>query len=518
LKRHRHCIPSGQLSLTHSLTHLNFTSPIFEIKSDKRYLLPNSEPNFSIEFNKTHEARPPIFKVDFDRVMLELKQQRDEASEQRKEMKRVLEELIASRTEVDQLQMASKQTPERVQVDVHYQHVLKEMMSTKEEAKRERDSTKEEGKRFEERLDKLQELHREDAREQLRQTKEESRQREEAMLSREEARRKEAKEEARALREEAKEEARALREEAKEEARALREEVVELMEKAQKKEIENLSEIFSVKRREVRSPKGHTERKYERKYAPHNDSEHKNELLHNNNDHELQLDDNDNDNDNDNDDVEQNNNIEYLENDSDSDEREINSNEERHSEQQLGQGDEEREIFLLPSTSIITRPTPAPSAGEIDAWNPTEVVQEVIDKWISLAEEVYGKRSNSSVQNLHHIRSVMAENEMAFMPLLNICPNLPVVIAHMMVIHVGISVRTVSWTSKMTDWTEEVSRSCMSPTLLFPQLTRARCAGMSASWAVRGVLLANVSNWGSRYGGMEAPLHAVEGTDGARGS
>jgi len=432
--------------------------------------------------------QPPIFKADFDRVMLELKQQRDEASEQRKEMKRVLEELVASRAEVDQLQMASKQTPERAQVDVHYQHVLKEMLSSKEEAKRERDSTNEEAKRerdrFEERLDKLQEVHREDARVQLRQAKEEAKQREDAMFIREEAMW--SREEAR--RKETKEEARALREEAKEEARALREEVVERMEKAQKKEIENLSELFLVRKREVRSPKGHTERKYERKYAPRNDSEHKNELQ-NHKEHEINLLDKnerkvrlglglplDNDDDDDDDDnVEQISNVEYLDNDADSDEREMNSDEERHSEQQLPQGHvtEEREILILPSTSIITRTTPAPSADEIDAWSPAEVVravQEVIEKWKSLAEEVYGKRSNSSVQNLHHIRSVMSENEMAFMPVLNICPNLPIIIAHMMVIHVGISVRTVSWTSKMTEWTEEVScvmQNC--PPCLFPR-------------------------------------------------
>ena len=83
-----------------------------------------------MEFNKTQES--PIFKADFDRVMLELKRQRDEASEQRNEMNRVLDELVASRAEIDRLQMASKQTPERAQVDVHYQHVLKEMMNTKE--------------------------------------------------------------------------------------------------------------------------------------------------------------------------------------------------------------------------------------------------------------------------------------------------------------------------------------------------------------------------------------------------
>ena len=492
--------------------------------------------------DKTQE---PI-KADFDRVMLELKQQRDEASEQRNEMKRVLVELVASRAEIDRLQMASKQTPERAQVDVHYQHVLKEMMSTKEEAKKERD-------RFEERLDKLQEVHREDARLQLRQAKEredarerelrqakedakeEAKQREdamfireEAMWNREEARRKEAKEEARSLREEAKEEARVLREEAKEEARAHREEVVELMEKAQKNEIENLSEMFLVNRpevrsspkghterkyaphndseqnfelvhhnenqielpdtneskREVRSPKSQTERKYKRKYAPHNDSEQNFELVHvHHNENQIELPDT-NENkvglglplhDNDDDNIEQISNIEYLDNDFDSDEREMNSDKEHHTEQQLSQsqGDEEREIVILPSTSIITRPTPAPSADEIDAWSSTEVVrvvQEVIEKWKSLAEEVYGKRSNSSVQNLHHIRLVMAENEMAFKPVLNICPNLPIIIAHMMVIHVGISVRTVSWTSKMIEWTEEVSwgHACCPP-CLFPR-------------------------------------------------
>ena len=492
-----------------------------------------------MEFNKTLQE-PPIFKADFDRVMLELKQQRDEASEQRNEMKLVLDELVASRAEVDRLQMASKQTPERAQVDVHYQHALKEMMSTKEEeAKRERDSTKEEAKRerekLEERLDKLQEVHREDARDQLRQAKEEARQakeeyrkreeamlrREEAMWSREEARRKEAKEEARVL-----------REEAKEEARAHREEVVELMEKAQKNEIENLSEMFLVNRpevrsspksqterkyerkyaphidseqnfelvhhnenqielpdtneskREVRSPKSQTERKYKRKYAPHNDSEQNFELVHvHHNENQIELPDT-NENkvglglplhDNDDDNIEQISNIEYLNNDFDSEEREMNSDKEHHTEQQLSQsqGDEEREIVILPSTSIITRPTPAPSTDEIDAWSSTEVVrvvQEVIEKWKSLAEEVYGKRSNSSVQNLHHIRSVITENEMAFKPVLNICPNLPIIIAHMMVIHVGISVRTVSWTAKMTEWTEEVSWGHLCcPPCLFPR-------------------------------------------------
>jgi len=409
--------------------------------------------------------------------MLELKQQRDEASEQRREMKRVLEELIVSRAEVDRLQMASKQTPERAQVDFHYQHVLKEMLNNKEEAKMERDSAKEEAKlerdsakeeatrerdRFEERLDKLQEHHRqreeamwnrEEARQkELRQTKEEARQREEATVSREEARRKEAKEEARVL-----------REEAKEEARALRKEVVELMEKAQKNEILNLSEMFLVKKREVRSPKGH---------PPHNDSEHK---IHTN-EHQIELPNTNQSkvrlglplDDKDDDDIEQIGNIEYLDNDSD--------NDERHTEQQLsqGQGEEEREILILPSTSIITRTTPTPSADEIDAWSPAVVVfkavQEVIETWKSLAEEVYGERSNSSVQNLHHVRRVMAENEMAFKPALNICPNLPIIIAHMMVIHVGISVRTVSWTSKMTEWTEEVSRViCVAHLALFPR-------------------------------------------------
>ena len=428
-----------------------------------------------MEFNKIQD--PPIFKADFDRVMLELKQQRDEASEQRREMKRVLDELIVSRAEVDRLQMASKQTPERAQVDFHYQHVLKEMLNNKEEAKMERDSAKEEAKlerdsakeeatrerdRFEERLDKLQEHHRqreeamwnrEEARQkELRQTKEEARQREEATVSREEARRKEAKEEARVL-----------REEAKEEARALRKEVVELMEKAQKNEILNLSEMFLVKKREVRSPKGH---------PPHNDSEHK---IHTN-EHQIELPNTNQSkvrlglplDDKDDDDIEQIGNIEYLDNDSD--------NDERHTEQQLsqGQGEEEREILILPSTSIITRTTPTPSADEIDAWSPAVVVfkavQEVIETWKSLAEEVYGERSNSSVQNLHHVRRVMAENEMAFKPALNICPNLPIIIAHMMVIHVGISVRTVSWTSKMTEWTEEVSRViCVAHLALFPR-------------------------------------------------
>ena len=505
--------------------------------------------------NNNQEAQ--VFKADFDRVMLELKQQRDEASEQRKEMKRVLDELVASRAENAQLQLASKQTPERAQVDFHYQHVLKEMMSTKEEAKRERD-------KLEERLGRLQEFHREDARVQLRQAKEEAK---EQAREREEARQRElrqANEEAREREEtrqkefrQANEEARereetmfsreeARRKEAKEEARALRKEMLEMMRIAQKKEIDHLSEVFLVKR-EVRSPKDHTKRKYEKKYAPHNnDVEHKNELLQNNqhesnsldnenskvgmigleipleyddddvdnDDHDIQQKNNiDNDFDNDehennsndkkhseqqllqgqgdkreiillpstsiitrdidNDNAQKcNSNIEYLDNDFDNNEHENNSNDEYNSEQQLlqGQDNEEREIILLPSTSIVTRPTPAPSADEIDAWNPTDIVrivQEVVDMWKSIGEQIYEKRSNSSAQNLQHVIRVIAENEMAFMPVLKLCPNLPIILAHMMVIHLGFSVRTVSWTSKMTEWTEEVSRShaCL-PTLL----------------------------------------------------
>ena len=444
---------------------------------------------------ETQEA--PIFKADFDRVMLELKQQRDEASEQRKEMKRVLDELVASRADNAQLQLASKQTPERAQVDFHYQHVLKEMMSTKEEAKRERD-------KLEERLGRLQEFHREDARVQLRQAKEEAK---EQAREREEARQRElrqANEEAREREEtrqkefrQANEEARereetmfsreeARRKEAKEEARALRKEMLEMMRIAQKKEIDNLSEVFLVKR-EVRSPKDHTKRKYEKKYAPHNnDVEHKNELLQNNKHESNSLDNenskvgigleippeyDDDDVDIDNDKAQKcNSNIDYFDYDFDNDEHENNSNDEYNSEQQLlqSQGDEEREIILLPSTSIVTRPTPAPSADEIDAWNPTDivrVVQEVVDMWKSIGEQIYEKRSNSSAQNLQHVIRVIAENEMAFMPVLKRCPNLPIILAHMMVIHLGLSVKTVSWTSKMIEWTEEVSRShaCLLP-------------------------------------------------------
>ena len=444
---------------------------------------------------ETQEA--PIFKADFDRVMLELKQQRDEASEQRKEMKRVLDELVASRAENAQLQLASKQTPERAQVDFHYQHVLKEMMSTKEEAKRERD-------KLEERLGRLQEFHREDARVQLRQAKEEAK---EQAREREEARQRElrqANEEAREREEtrqkefrQANEEARereetmfsreeARRKEAKEEARALRKEMLEMMRIAQKKEIDHLSEVFLVKR-EVRSPKDHTKRKYEKKYAPHNnDVEHKNELLQNNKHESNSLDNenskvgigleippeyDDDDVDIDNDKAQKcNSNIDYFDYDFDNDEHENNSNDEYNSEQQLlqSQDDEEREIILLPSTSIVTRPTPAPSADEIDAWNPTDivrVVQEVVDMWKSIGEQIYEKRSNSSAQNLQHVIRVIAENEMAFMPVLKLCPNLPIILAHMMVIHLGLSVKTVSWTSKMIEWTEEVSRShaCLLP-------------------------------------------------------
>jgi len=278
----------------------------------------------------------------------------------------------------------------------------------------------------------------------------------------------------------------ARRKEAKEEARALRKEMLEMMRIAQKKEIDNLSEVFLVKR-EVRSPKDHTKRKYEKKYAPHNnDVEHKNELLQNNKHESNSLDNenskvgigleippeyDDDDVDIDNDKAQKcNSNIDYFDYDFDNDEHENNSNDEYNSEQQLlqSQGDEEREIILLPSTSIVTRPTPAPSADEIDAWNPTDivrVVQEVVDMWKSIGEQIYEKRSNSSAQNLQHVIRVIAENEMAFMPVLKRCPNLPIILAHMMVIHLGLSVKTVSWTSKMIEWTEEVSRShaCLLP-------------------------------------------------------
>ena len=71
-----------------------------------------------------------------------------------------------------------------------------------------------------------------------------------------------------------------------------------------------------------------------------------------------------------------------------------------------------------------------------------------------IAEEIYSQRSNNKNQNLKRISSVMGKHEEQFAPLLELCPGLKMILAHMLVLRLGIRVQEVSWTSEMTIWME----------------------------------------------------------------
>ena len=133
------------------------------------------------------------------------------------------------------------------------------------------------------------------------------------------------------------------------------------------------------------------------------------------------------------------------------------------------------------TTTIITPTTPIPTNNSSSVVNPehspappptTEItvhttpiinsqtyqIQQTKDEWQSAAELLYSKRSNSHLKNYEHVTDFLAANPSLFEPLLERCPNIGLIIAHLLKLRLGLTVQNVSWTSSISDWNGEDCR------------------------------------------------------------
>ena len=117
------------------------------------------------------------------------------------------------------------------------------------------------------------------------------------------------------------------------------------------------------------------------------------------------------------------------------------------------------------SSSVLhPEPSPAPEpTTEITVLPPimnsqTYQIQQTKDEWQSAAELLYSKRSNNHLKNYDHVTDFLAANPSLFEPLLERCPNIGLIIAHLLKLRFGLTVQKVSWTSSISDWNGEDCR------------------------------------------------------------
>ena len=72
-----------------------------------------------------------------------------------------------------------------------------------------------------------------------------------------------------------------------------------------------------------------------------------------------------------------------------------------------------------------------------------------------IAEEIYSMRTNDVTKNMLWVSQVVEKHGEAFAPLLELCPHLNIIFAHMLILRFGARVEDVDWTSDMTDWAGE---------------------------------------------------------------
>ena len=85
--------------------------------------------------------------------------------------------------------------------------------------------------------------------------------------------------------------------------------------------------------------------------------------------------------------------------------------------------------------------------------------RETNEKWGAIAEELYALRSRDITVDRLKIKTLMKNTyKDEFAPLLEMCPNLDVILAHMKINRFRFLVQEVLWTSDMTDWSEEDCR------------------------------------------------------------
>ena len=119
------------------------------------------------------------------------------------------------------------------------------------------------------------------------------------------------------------------------------------------------------------------------------------------------------------------------------------------------------------NSSSVVHPepsSPAPSPlPEITVHPPntnsqTDQIQQTKDEWQTVAELLYSKRSNNHLKNYEQVTEILAANPSLFAPLLERCPNVGLIIAHLLKLRFGLTVQKVSWTSSISDWNGEDCR------------------------------------------------------------
>ena len=103
-------------------------------------------------------------------------------------------------------------------------------------------------------------------------------------------------------------------------------------------------------------------------------------------------------------------------------------------------------------------PAPAPQPTTTTTNSQTNQSQQTKDEWQSVAELLYSKRSNNHLNNYEHVTEILAANPSLFEPLLERCPNIGLIIAHLLKLRFGLTVQKVSWTSSISDWNGEDCR------------------------------------------------------------
>ena len=104
-----------------------------------------------------------------------------------------------------------------------------------------------------------------------------------------------------------------------------------------------------------------------------------------------------------------------------------------------------------PTTEITVHTTPIINSQ-------TYQIQQTKDEWQSAAELLYSKRSNNHLKNYEQVTEILAANPSLFAPLLERCPNVGLIIAHLLKLRFGLTVQKVSWTSSISDWNGEDCR------------------------------------------------------------
>jgi len=111
-----------------------------------------------------------------------------------------------------------------------------------------------------------------------------------------------------------------------------------------------------------------------------------------------------------------------------------------------GSPGEGRRGALVPYRCLALRSLPLRNGGTDARYSKNE--------FSMIAEEMYKYRSNDFKTNHSIVKNIFLKYESHFRPLLEKCPQLNLILAHMMVLRLGIMVNEVSWTSDMKDWTE----------------------------------------------------------------